>query len=890
VSRRNLEFLLAPRSIAVVGASDRPQSVGSSVMRNLLRGDFAGPVWAVNHKRGRVARRRAFGSVAELPEAPDLAVICTPAESVPALVAELGRRGTRAAVVLSAGFDARASDGRTLGAALLDAARPHLVRILGPNCVGLLLPRLGINASFAHTDALPGDLAFVAQSGALTTALLDWARARRIGFSHFISLGNSLDVDFGDLLDYLGEDPRTRAILLYVEAVTDARKFMSAARAAARAATSHTGALAGSDAVYDAAFRRAGMLRVRTTRELFDAVETLARMKPLAGERLAIVSNGGGPAVLATDALMDGGGTLATLTPATLKRLDEVLPANWSHGNPIDIVGDAPPQRYVAALEAALADPALDAVLLIHAPTAIVAATRIARACKPLLESAQRPILACWMGGETVRPARILCADAGAPTYTTPEEAIGGFLQVVQFGRNQRQLLEVPASIPEGFVPDPGLARSLIASALAQGRTQMAEDEARQLLAAYGIPVADTRVARDLKELHRIAAELGFPVALKILSPDLVHKSDVGGVALDLGTAAELETAAEAMLARCRRDRPAARLQGFAVQRMIRREHAVELIVGLAVDATFGPVVLFGQGGVAVEVVADRAVALPPLNRALARELISRTRVHRLLMGYRNHPTVDLGALELALVQVAQLAVDCAEIAELDINPLLADEHGVLALDTRITLRPTTLRSVERLAIRPYPKEFEEYIEFEGRRVLLRPIRPEDLPQHSAFLARVSPEDLRTRFFRAIRAVSPRDLASLTQIDYERAMAFIAEVRDATTGANETLGVARAHADPDNVEAEFAILVRSDLKARGLGSALLSKLVRYCEARGIQRIVGEVLAENSRMLHLAKHCGFRLKPPANGIVRVAYDCSRTHTPVAVSSGRSPRET
>jgi acetyltransferase len=904
VSRRNLEYLLAPRSIAVVGASDRPRSVGATVIRNLLRGGFTGPVWAVNHKHERVARRRAFRSVDEMPDAPDLAVICTPAESVPALVADLGRKGTRAAVVLSAGFDARGRDGRTLGAALLDAARPHLLRILGPNCVGLLQPRLGINASFAHTTALPGDLAFVAQSGALTTALLDWAQARRIGFSHFISLGNSLDVDFGDLLDYLGEDPHTRAILLYVEAVTGARKFMSAARAAARnkpvlavkagrapegalAATSHTGALAGSDAVYDAAFRRAGMLRVRTTRELFDVVETLARMKPLAGERLAIVSNGGGPAVMATDALMEGGGTLATLTPATLQRLDRVLPANWSHGDPIDIVGDASRERYVAVLEAALADPGVDAVLLIHAPTAIVAPVEIARACRSLLASARSPILTCWMGGEVAQRAREVCAAAGAPTYSTPEEAISGFLQAVQFGRNQRQLLEAPASTPENFEPKREMARSLLAGVLAEGRTQLMEHEAKELLAAYGIPVVDTRVAREAGELCAIADELGFPLVLKILSPDITHKSDVGGVVLDIETTAGLQAAAQAMLARCRSEYPAARLQGFTVQRMIRRDHAVELIVGIALDATFGPIVLFGQGGIAVEVVADKAVALPPLNRALARELISRTRVHHLLTGFRNRPAVDCSTLELALVQVAQLAVDCAEIVELDINPLLADEHGVLALDARVALQRTSLRSVERLAIRPYPKELEELIEFDGRRVLLRPIRPEDLPQHRAFLARVSAEDLRTRFFRVIRALSDRDLASLTQIDYERAMAFIAETRDAS-GATETLGVARAHADPDNTVAEFAVLVRSDLKGQGLGSALLSKLVRYCTARGIERIVGDVLAENSQMLHLAAHCGFRLEPPANGIVHVTYDCDRRNLPATEARAERAR--
>jgi acetyltransferase len=762
-------------------------------------------------------------------------------------------------------------------------------RVLGPNCVGLLLPKLGINASFAHMDALPGDLAFVAQSGALTTALLDWANTRRIGFSHFVSLGNSADVDFGDLLNYLGDDPGTRAILLYVESITNARKFMSAARAAARnkpvivvkagrapegakAATSHTGALAGADDVYDAAFRRAGMLRVRTTRELFEAAETLAHLTRIGGERLAIISNGGGPAVMATDALVEAGGTLAALTRKSVEHLNEVLPHNWSHGNPIDVIGDAPRERYVTAIETTLADPEVDAVLLVYAPTAIVDASDIADACAPLIRSASKPVLTCWMGHESVEKARTTCTKAGAPTYSTPEEAIGGFLQVVQYERNQSQLLEAPASIPETFEPDRDAARALLVTALAEGRRILSEHESKQLLVAYGIPVAGTTVVRDMDELRGVARRIGYPVALKILSPDISHKSDVGGVALNVGTPEELETAAAAMLGRCRAHCPAARLDGFTVQPMIRRDNAVELIAGIAVDPTFGPIVLFGQGGVAVEVVADKAVALPPLNPVLARDLISRTRVSRMLAGYRNRAAVDVRALEQTLVRVSQLAVDFAEIVELDINPLLADRSGVLALDARVHIEPATAKSIDRLAIRPYPAELEEWVEFGTRKVLLRPIRPEDYSQHRAFLARVSPGDLRNRFFRAIAEVSKRDLANLTQIDYEREMAFVAERPD-EYGVCDTLAVVRAYFDADGASAEFAILVRSDMQGRGLGEFLLCKLLRYCHQRGVQRIFGDVLAGNVRMLRLAMRCGFHLEPAIDGVVRATCDRS-----------------
>jgi len=888
VSTRNLNLLLQPKSVAVIGASDRPHSVGATVIRNVLEGGFQGPVWPVNLRHTVVAGQKAYRTVDKLPEPPELAVICTPPQTIPGLIAELGACGTRAAAVLSAGLDGvRMDDGRSATQAMLEAARPHCLRVLGPNCVGLLVPRIGLNASFAHVNATPGNLAFISQSGALTTAMLDWARANQIGFSHFVSLGNSADVDFGDLLDYLATDPDTRAILLYMEAVAGARKCMSAARAAARnkpvivvksgrsavaaqAAASHTGALAGTDEVYDAAFRRAGMLRVNTTRELFDAAETLARIRGVEGDRLIIMSNGGGPGVMATDALVHGGGRLAELSAETLAALDEVLPATWSRGNPVDIIGDAPAGRYPAALEPLLRDPGADAVLLIHAPTAIVPAEAVARDCAPLFEHERRPVLVCWMGSDAVTQADHMFARAGLPTYATPEEAVNGFMQLVAWHRNQQQLLETPPSTPEDFEPDPAAAREVIDAALADGRELLTEPESKAVLAAYGIPVVETRLAATLEELPGIAGELGYPVAVKIVSPEITHKTDVGGVVLDIGTEDLLMAAAEAILARAKSRRPEARIEGIAVQRMVEHEGAHELIAGMATDPTFGPVLLFGQGGTAVETIADRAIALPPLNLALAAELVGRTRVSRLLTGVRGRPAVDMHAVELTLVKLSQLVSDLPEVIELDINPLLAHPHGVVALDARIRVERAATRGTQRFAIRPYPKQLEETIELDGRPLLLRPIRPEDRPRHEEFLARNTPADMHARFFRMVRQLPASEMARFTQIDYEREMAFIA-VGENEQGVEETLGVARAHADPDNIEAEFAIIVRSDVKGKGLGSALLMKLIDYCRQRGTRRLVGEAFADNYRMLKRARECGFRTTGRHEGIVGLELD-------------------
>ena len=882
---RHLDRLLTPRSVAVFGASARPGSVGATVWRNLRGGGYAGPRYAVNPKHAQLDGEPVYARASELPAAPDLAVLCTPPDSIAALVAELGALGTRAAIVVTAGLSAAQKQ------AALDAARPFVLRLLGPNCLGLMTPRLGLNASFAHTDALAGELAFVSQSGALLTAMLDWATSRGIGFSHLVSLGERCDVDFGDLLDHLGSDAATRAILLYIESVESPRKFMSAARAAARnkpvivvkagragrgmaAAASHTGALAGSDIVFDAAIRRAGMLRVDTLQQLFMAAQTLARLRSHRSTVLTVMTNGGGGGVMAADAAAHAGVALWEPDAAMRARLDALLPPTWSHGNPIDLIGDAPVERYRATLEALLAEPACGAVLFMHAPTAIVASVEIARACAPLAAAARDRVLGCWLGDAAVAPARAVFQAAGIADYPTPEEAVQACAMLATYRRNQALLLQAPTSRAERAAPDLDAARALVASALAQGREWLGEAEARALLRAYGVPVTRSReVAADADSALAAAAVIGYPVVLKIVSPDITHKSDVGGVRLALTDAAALREAVQTMLASVHAARPDARIAGFSVQAQVVRPGAHELIVGASIDPLFGPVLLFGQGGVAVEVVADRAVALPPLNAALAHELIARTRVAKLLAGYRDRPPARLDAVADVLTALACLLADVPELAELDINPLLADADGVLALDARVRLSAARPAGAAHFAIRPYPEAFVESVDWQGERLLLRPIRPEDEDQHRAFLERLTPQDIRMRIFHTRRELPRSELARLTQIDYAREMAFIAERRGAD-GARETLGTVRAIADPDNLAAEFAIVVRSDLKGRGLGRLLLDKIVRYARAQGTLRLVGTVLRENAGMLELARHCGFVVdaaQPPEPDVVHLVLE-------------------
>lgn len=888
MSVRNLESLFEPRAVAVIGASRRPGSVGATVMRNLVAGGFRGSVTPVNPKYRSVQDLTAYSSVAALPASADLAVICTPPRTVPGLIDDLGKRGTKAAIVLTAGLaDERDADGRTLQQAMLDAARPYLLRILGPNCIGLMIPGIGLNASFAHEQPLPGKLAFVTQSGALATAVLDWSKSRGIGFSHFVSMGDSADVDFGDVLDYLGGQARTHGILLYIEAVKHARKFMSAARAAARnkpvlvikagrvaesakAAASHTGALAGADDVYDAAIRRAGMLRVNTIEDLFDAVETLARVPPINDDRLTILTNGGGPGVMATDALIRAGGKLGSLSAETVSNLDEVLPRNWSKGNPIDIIGDASAQRYLSALDALTNAPETDALLILHSPTALVSSAEIAAGVAPVLAKKECAAFTCWLGGDSTRQAKQIFYDHGLAIYDTPEDGAKAFMQLVDFRQNQKLLAETPPSLPDEIRPDNESANKIIRKALAEGREILTEPEAKSVLAAYEIPIVETRVAADPAKAVKAAESLGLPVAVKILSRQISHKSDVGGVMLNVETLEHVHAVCTDMIARVEKLAPQAEIDGFTVQPMVQRPGARELIAGVATDAVFGPVILFGQGGIAVEIVADRAIALPPLNLSLARELVSRTRVSRLLASYRNQTPADMDAICLTLVKLSQLIAEQPEVVELDINPLFADADGVIAVDARIRVLATRDRGSDRFAIRPYPRELEEQIEFNGRKVLLRPIRPEDEPIHQAFFTRLSAEDIRFRFFGVVKALEHSQIARYTQIDYDREMAFIAIDKELGR-PGETLGVVRAITDPDNLRAEFAIVVRSDMKGKGLGRILMSKLIRYARERGTESLVGEVLEHNERMLALAREVGFKVDRREAGINAVSLD-------------------
>ncbi|WP_348696556.1 GNAT family N-acetyltransferase [Duganella fentianensis] len=801
MSIRHLDRMFQPRSVAVIGASDKPHRIGTRVLANLLQaqaaaglGASARAIWPLNPRHQNLQGLPCYARVSALPSAPELAILCTPPATIPNLIAELGARGTRAAIVMTAGLEQIHSGGRNLQQAMLAAAKRHQVRILGPGSVGLQTPALGLNASFTHIPASAGKLAFVAQSGALGTAMLDWASLHGIGFSRFLTMGETADVDFGDLLDYLAADSATEAILLCIEQVCCARKFMSAGRLAARGKPVIVlkvgrDAEPGADLVFDAAIRRAGMLRVQSIEDLFDAVETLARQRPQRGERLAVLSNGVGLGLIAADALAAGGAQLAPLSAESqlLLRRTCAQPTN-----PVALLADVPVAHYQAAVEALLHETNADALLFLHAPTAMVDSQQIATAIAPLLRGASKNVLSCWLGGSAVAAARQVFAEAGLPTYDTPEKAVHGFLQIAQYRRNQDLLMEVPAQLAATSAPERAAAQALVAAAQSSGQTRLSDTDLRSLLATYGIALATPQQA----------ALAGTTLA-------------------------------------------AARIE-------------------IATDAVFGPVLYFGQGGLAAEVAADRAAGLPPLNMVLARDMVSRTRVARLLQ--QAQTAADAEALCRTLVQVADMVADLPQLAALDLNPLLVLGGSVVALGAQLALGPA--RSHRAMAIRPYPQELEQALDWGGGKILLRPIRPEDAPQHQVFFAALDPDDVRLRFFTAMRELPPGQLARLTQIDYDRAMAFIA-TRTGADGAPETLGVVRAIADADNQAAEFAIIIRSDLKGQGLGYILFQKLVDYFRSHGTAQIVGDALAENLGVQKLVRHFGGSVLPhPETGLVRL----------------------
>jgi acetyltransferase len=902
---RNLSSLLAPKSVALIGASPKAGSVGAIVTANLAAAGFAGPLWLVNPRHDSIEGIKCYPSVGALPDVPDLAVIATPPATVPGLIGELGAKGTRAAVVITAGVTGE------LRTAMLQAAQPYCLRIQGPNCLGLLLPGIGLNASFSHIMPAKGDLAFLSQSGALVTAIVDWAATRNIGFSQVVSMGDMADVDFGDLLDYLAGDRESRAILLYMEQLTQAPKFLSAARRAARtkpvivlkagrnataakAAASHTGALAGSDAAYNAIFRRAGLLRVKELGELFEGAEILSSSPRLSGERLTILTNGGGAGVLAADTLADEHGVLADLPQQTKEALDTVLPPTWSKANPIDIIGDASPQRYADALEVVLDDPDSDALLVMNCPTALASSEAAASVVidtfkkhKAATRGAAKPLLTNWLGDSTAGRSRALFSAAGIPTFETPDAAINGFMQLVRYRRAQEELMQTPPSLPGGLHFDITRADEIIAAALRAKRTMLSEVEAKALLHAYGIPIVRTEIAEDPDGVERLAAEMlrtDKACVVKILSDDISHKSDVGGVRLAIKTAAEAREAAGTMLIKVHELKPDARIRGFTVQPMVSRPHAHELIVGMSEDQTVGPLMMFGAGGTGVEVIADTAHALPPLDLKLARTLVQETRIHRLLEGFRDQPRVDFSALALALVRVSYLVAAHEEIRELDINPLLADENGCVALDARVVVADPAVSRRKPMTIRPYPVEWEKEIEVADiGRVSIRPIRPEDEALYDLFFSKLTRDDLRMRFFTAKPDLSFKFLARMTQIDYAREMAFVA----ISAESGELLGVSRLIADPDYTRAEYGVLVRTDLKGKGLGWELMRHLIVYARSEGLKELNGQVLANNTTMLTMCQEMGFVVEPDHEdlGVCVVRLDLAEAH-PGSVASKRT----
>ncbi|MGX9430099.1 MULTISPECIES: bifunctional acetate--CoA ligase family protein/GNAT family N-acetyltransferase [Bradyrhizobium] len=887
MSTYRLNHLLSPRSVALVGASPREGSVGRAIVQNISGGKFKGQFGVVNSRHAEIAGVATVGSIAELPFVPELVVITAPAAAVPGIVDDAGQRGATGAVIITAGLGHGPG---SLAEATERAARKHRMRLIGPNCIGIMAPSVGLNASFSTHLPAAGNLALISQSGAIAAGMVDWAAQRVVGFSGIVSIGDQLDVDIADLLDYFALDGATHAILLYVESIKDARKFMSAARAAARikpvvvvksgrmaqgakAAATHTGALAGSDAVYDAAFRRAGMLRVSDLRELFDCAETLARVASPPGKRLALLTNGGGLGVLAIDRLVELGGIPATITPNTHAQLDAALPPTWSGSNPVDIVGDAGASRYAVALEALLADPGNDAVLVMNVQTAIAAPDEIASTVTKIVTEhrkkrgrAAKPVLAVWVGANGA--ISDLFSGNRIPNYITEDDAVRGFMHLVRHREVVEELTQVPPAMPESFTPDAPAARKIVTAAISDGRQWLNPIEIKGLFEAYDIPMVETYLAADAEEAVKYANTLfaqGMTVALKIMSRDIVHKSDIGGVILNLTTPDAVRVATAEILGRATALRPDARVSGVIVQAMIVRPKVRELILGLADDPTFGTVVVFGRGGVAVEIINDKALALPPLDMRLARELIERTRVSRLLRAYRDVPAVKPDAVATVLVKLAQMAADLPEIRELDINPLLADEAGVLVVDARVAVgivpRKFAGPGLSNFAVRPYPSRWQRQLAdrdgqpIDGRRIFARPIRPEDEPQIHDLLRHVTAEDLRLRFFAPIKEFSHEFIARLTQLDYARAMAFVA-VDEST---QEILGVVRIHSDSIYESGEYAILLRTDLKGKGLGWALMQLLIEYARSEGLKAISGQVLTENIVMLDMCRKFGFEVK-------------------------------
>lgn len=904
--RHYLTSLFEPRSVAIIGATERPGKIGAVLVANMLAAGYKGRLFAVNPKYKTVRGIDCFASVRALPEAVELAVIATPAATVPDLIEECGRKGIRAALVITAGFRETGAEGAALEERVLANARRHGLRMIGPNCLGLLRPDIGLDAAFSHGGALAGSLALVSQSGAVCTAMLDWATPNGIGFSSVVSMGGSTDIDFGEIIDYLSSDPRTAHILLYIEGIRDARRFLSSLRAAARAkpvilmkvgrhpggsraAVSHTGAIVGLDDVFDAAVRRAGVVRVKSIGELVAAAQALSSHLRPAGNRLAVITNGGGPGVMAADRAGDLGLPLAQLSAQTLQSLQGTLPENWSHGNPVDLIGDAGGDRYHAAVSACLGDEGVDGVLVMLAPQAMTKAEEAAEVVIAASKGSAKPVIACWMGEASVRDGRKLLTAAGIPVFRTPEPAVDMFAHISSFYRNQRSLLQVAAPSIEPQPADVEGARRVIAAALGEGRTVLGESESKAVLAAFHVPVARTVTARTPAEAATVAGEMGFPVVVKIDSPDITHKSDVGGVRLNLISADAVRDACGTMLGTIARERPTARIEGFTIEPMVDTMNGRELMVGVLRDPVFGPAISFGMGGIAVEVHRDRSVALPPLNATLAEEMIRGTRVSKMLGAFRRMPAAKTESIVSVLLRVSEMVCELPEIQELDINPLIADERGAVAVDARVVVKAggaeggnvagngrgnpgkksrgkAGAKSGNRqgdspagryahMAIHPYPAGLARELSLsDGTPVVIRPIRPEDAEMEYEFVSGLSESSRYFRFMNAMRELSPAMLARFTQIDYDREMALVVVLAGEVPA--QQIGVARYATNPDGRSCEFAIVLADAWQGKGLGRQLMTQLIDAARERGLEAMLGYVLHNNHPMLHLCDRLGF----------------------------------
>jgi len=870
----NLDKIFKPESIAVIGASKKEGSIGSILVENLIQGGFQGKVYPVNPQYGTVHALKAYPSILDTNAIVDLAIIATPIATVPGVVEECVGAGVQGAIIISAGGRETGADGREIEDEINRTARKGGLRVIGPNCLGIICPDRNLNASFASRMPHKGKLAFVSQSGAICSAILDLSSKENIGFSYFVSIGSMMDVDFGDLIDYLGTDPQVSSILLYVESLSGHRKFMSAARATSRlkpivvlksgrspagtrAAASHTGAMAGEDAVYAAAFKRAGIVRVNTIGELFDCAELMAKQPRPAGPRLAVVTNAGGPGVMAADALSQYGLEPAPLVPETVEKLNAILPPLWSRSNPIDILGDATPQRYGEVLEICIVAKELDGALLILTPQAMTDPTAVARGLTQAHKKKRFPLFASWMGGVDVEKGTEILNEAGIPTYHTPEQAIRAFMYMYEYSRNLEILQEIPPKLPRTLQFDRQRAASIIDEASRQQKTVLTEFESKRLLTAYGLPVNRTEVANSAEEAVEKAQTMEYPLVMKILSPDIIHKTEANGIVLDLRSEAEVFEAFKKIVTGARAYAPHALIQGVTLQTMIQRGD-YELLLGAKKDPSFGPVILFGMGGIYTEILHDREIGLPPLNLLLARRLMEKTRVYKLLRGYRNRPPADMELLQETILRLTQLVVDFPTIAELDMNPVIVTDGKPQVVDARIVLETTDIPSPLHLVISPYPEQYESHVVTPaGLAVFIRPIKPEDAPLLMELFDTLSPTSIYYRFFGPLKVLPHSMLVRFTQVDYDREIDMVALLK--TNGDGERMvATARVMSDPDGKRAEFAILVGDPWQGKGVGARLLERCLAIAQERGIETVWGIVLPENTGMLALARKLGFKV--------------------------------